>query len=227
MAQSKKSRHRYPVEHMMISDEITAGYQLEVDRSTAKLERDYAQAQKRLEAAERRAAKAGAKPPVQAKRSAASGRDKKLIDLWEEVEARRQELMAIERLMSGGYSGQRHQGPWELSPRGGIEPEPVVTTEDLVPAVRQAINDSEGAAHSPDHLLDVQAAAAVEAVTRSGWVEQAGWEYAARNGDVTLSCGFHTFEGALADALPKFGRFTIGRRPIGLWEEVAHDPEES
>ena len=75
---------------------------------------------------------------------------------------------------------------------------------DLFPAVREAINDSEGAAHSPDQLLDVQAAAAVEAMVRSGWVEQAGWEYAARNGDTTLSCGFHTFEGALADARSRF-----------------------
>jgi len=95
-----------------------------------------------------------------------------------------------------------------------------MSAEDLVPAVRQAINDSEGAAGSPDHLLDVQARAAVEAVVRSGWVQQAGWEYAARDGDVTLSCGFHTAEGALTDAAGKFERFTIGRRPIGVWEEV-------
>lgn len=101
-----------------------------------------------------------------------------------------------------------------------------MAADDLFPAVRQAINDSEGAAHTPDHLLDVQARAAVEAMVRSGWVEQAGWEYAARDGDVTLSCGFHTFEGALADAVSRFGRFTIGRRPIGLWE-VTHEPEES
>jgi len=104
-----------------------------------------------------------------------------------------------------------------------------MTTGDLVPAVRQAINDSEGAAHSPDELLDVQARAAVEAVERSGWVERAGWEYAARHGDVTLSCGFHTFDGAYGDALENFPGmvWTIGRRPIGLWEEVAHEPEES
>lgn len=103
-----------------------------------------------------------------------------------------------------------------------------MTTEDLVPAVRQAINDAEGAG-SPDHVLDVQAAAVVEAVVRSGWVEQAGWEYAARDGDVTLSCGFHTYRGALADAVARLGgrRWVIGRRPIGLWEEVAHDPGES
>jgi hypothetical protein len=104
-----------------------------------------------------------------------------------------------------------------------------MSAEDLVPAVRQAINDSEGAATSPDHLLDVQAAAAVEAVIRSGWIERAGWEYAARDGDVTLSCGFHTFDGALADAASRFAArvWTIGRRPIGLWEEVAHPPDES
>lgn len=90
---------------------------------------------------------------------------------------------------------------------------------DLFPAVRQAINDAEGAAHSPDELLDVQARAAVEAVARSGWVERAGWEYAARVGDVTLSCGFHTAEGCLVDAAEKgFTGFVVERRPIGVWE---------
>ena len=90
---------------------------------------------------------------------------------------------------------------------------------DLFPAVRQAINDAEGAAHSPDELLDVQARAAVEAMTRSGWVEQAGWEYAARDGDVTLSCGFHTLEGCLADAQTQgLTGFVVERRPIGVWE---------
>ena len=94
-----------------------------------------------------------------------------------------------------------------------------MTTDDLIPAVRQAINDSEGAAHTPDQLLDVQARAAVEAVERSGWVEQAGWEYAARSGDVTLSCGFHTFEGAAADAEARgLAGYVIDRRPIGVWE---------
>ena len=89
----------------------------------------------------------------------------------------------------------------------------------LFPAVRQAINDAEGAAHSPDELLDVQARAAVEAVERSGWVERAGWEYAARSGDVTLSCGFHTAEGCLLDAREQgFTGFVVERRPIGVWE---------
>ncbi len=88
-------------------------------------------------------------------------------------------------------------------------------------AVRQAVNDSEVAASNPDDLLSLQARAAVEAVQRSGWVEQAGWEYAARVGDVTLSCGFHTADGALADAQSQGHEgFTVERRPIGLWEQV-------
>lgn len=89
-------------------------------------------------------------------------------------------------------------------------------------AVRQAVNDSEVAASNPDDLLTLQARAAVEAVQRCGWVERAGWEYAARVGDVTLSCGFHTFEGARADAEsnhPDKG-WVVERRPIGLWGQV-------
>lgn len=95
--------------------------------------------------------------------------------------------------------------------------------EELLIGVRQAINDSEGAAGSPDDLLTLQARAAVGAVVRLGWVKQAGWEYSAKRGDVTLSCGFHTFEGALRDAEENHQEgFVIERRPIGVWEEVPH-----
>lgn len=93
---------------------------------------------------------------------------------------------------------------------------------DLELAVAAAIDASEAAAGSPDHLLALQAAAAVEAVVRSGWVERAGWEYAAKDGDVTLACGFHTAEGAGAYAAREHGHlaYTIERRAIGVWESV-------
>lgn len=113
----KKSRHRYPVELMGQSEEITPEYQLEVDRSTAKLEREYAQAQKRLEAAERRAMKAGEKP-VKKVRSKATSQEKNLIDLWAEVEVRRQELMEIEALMRGSHIPQRNRGKGSFKPVG-------------------------------------------------------------------------------------------------------------
>jgi hypothetical protein len=101
--------------------------------------------------------------------------------------------------------------------------------EELTVAVAAAIDASEAAAGSPDHLLALQAAAAVEAVIRSGWVAQAGWEYAAKRGDVTLSCGFHTADGAATHADRVYGDldYTIERRPIGVWELVPESSDDT
>ena len=88
--------------------------------------------------------------------------------------------------------------------------------DELTAAVRQAINDSEAAAHSPDELLDVQARAAVEAMTRSGVFEAHGFEYAVKRGDVTVAAGFNTLEQVEASGL----QGDIVRRPVGVWEPV-------
>jgi hypothetical protein len=119
MGAKKKSRHRVPVEIVMrITAEITPEYQRQVDRSTEKLEREYIQAQKRLEAAERRALKVGPEPHAKKRRSTADTREKRLIDLWAEVELRRQELMDIERLMHGSHVPQRNRGRGSFKPVG-------------------------------------------------------------------------------------------------------------
>lgn len=89
--------------------------------------------------------------------------------------------------------------------------------ELLLAAVRQAINDAEGAAGTQDHLLDQQARAAVGAMTRLGWVHGAGWEYALKDGDVTVELGFNT-EAQARSAVP--GRFTVERRRVGVWERL-------
>ena len=90
---------------------------------------------------------------------------------------------------------------------------------DLFAAVRQAINDSEAAAHSPDELLDVQARAAVEAMTRSGVFEAHGFEYAVKRGDVTVAAGFNTLEQAMEE-FPGLPGAEFVRRPVGVWEPV-------
>lgn len=92
--------------------------------------------------------------------------------------------------------------------------------EELLAATRQAINDSEGAAGSPDHLLTVQAEAAVGAVIRLGWVKAAGWEFAAKRGDVTAEIGFNTEGQALAWVARNPGDYVIVRRPVGVWERL-------
>lgn len=92
--------------------------------------------------------------------------------------------------------------------------------EELLAAVRQAVNDSEGAAHSPDHLLTVQSVAAVGAMIRLGWVKSAGWEYAVMDGDVTAEIGFNTEGQALAWVARNPGEYVIVRRPVGVWERL-------
>lgn len=89
--------------------------------------------------------------------------------------------------------------------------------EELLAAVRQAVNDSEGAAHNPDQLLTVQAEAAVVAMRRLGWIKQAGWEYAVMRGDVTLETGFNT-EGQARQWAAGLAGVEVVRRPVGVWE---------
>lgn len=91
---------------------------------------------------------------------------------------------------------------------------------ELAAAVRQAINDSETAASNPDHLLTLQATAAVGAMHRLGWIKQAGWEYAVMAGDVTAEIGFNTEEQARAWAARYDGEFVVERRPVGVWERL-------
>ena len=93
-----------------------------------------------------------------------------------------------------------------------------MTPEDeLLVGVRQAINDSDSAAGSPDDLLTLQARAAVGAVIRLGWVKQAGWEYAVMAGDVTAEIGFNTEGQAQSWIDDHPGGYTIERRPVGVW----------
>jgi hypothetical protein len=92
--------------------------------------------------------------------------------------------------------------------------------EELHAAVRQAINDSESAAGSPDHLLDLQASAAVGAMLRLGWIKAAGWEYAVMDGDVTAEVGFNTEGQALAWVEAHPGVYVVERRPVGVWEQL-------
>ena len=97
----------------------------------------------------------------------------------------------------------------------GVSPE-----EELLAAVRQAVNDSEVAASNPDDLLTLQATAAVGAVHRLGWIKQAGWEYAVMAGDVTAEIGFNTEGQAQAWMDDHPGRFVMVRRPVGVWERL-------
>jgi hypothetical protein len=86
---------------------------------------------------------------------------------------------------------------------------------ELEEAVRQAITD----VTNPEDLLTVQARAAVEAMTRLGYVQAHGWEFAVKRGDVLMAQSFNTREQADAE-LERWpaGEFQIVRRPVGVWE---------
>lgn len=93
---------------------------------------------------------------------------------------------------------------------------------ELEAAVRAAIIDAETAAGFPEALLTLQARAAVEAMTRMGFVQAHGWEYAVKRGDVTVAAGFNTLEQADAyrqrDRSGRADAVEIVRRPVGVWE---------
>lgn len=96
-----------------------------------------------------------------------------------------------------------------------------MSAELLFAAVRQAINDADGAAATPDDLLTLQAWAAVNVVGMLGYFESAGVEYAVKRGDVTEEVGFNTEDQARDYAARHLvGTFTIHCRPVGVWDRV-------
>ena len=99
----KQSPHKINHGWMVPSDAVDEDYQRQVDRSTDKSERVYANALKRLEAAEQRLIKAlTIKSPV------AKARETKAAKMA--VEARRQELIALQSMMTQTPRGSQHRG---------------------------------------------------------------------------------------------------------------------
>lgn len=92
---TRKSRHNPvpPPWYQPLPVVLTESYEREVERSTEKLERQYARAQKRVEQAETRLARAKAVPAARAKKH-------QLALLEQEVELRRAELEEFRRLMN-------------------------------------------------------------------------------------------------------------------------------
>jgi hypothetical protein len=122
MTKVRKSRHRVPILAAPESALISGRYQVEVDMSTQRLERRYRKAQRALEAAEKRAAKAWAEVLKKTR-----GARRRHLDLQALVEDRRRELREIERLMMPtDYTGRdsrrrlvRHETAAISIPLGG------------------------------------------------------------------------------------------------------------
>lgn len=82
---------------------MTERYAAEVERDTARLERAYRDAERRLDRAREKATKVAPLGPVATKRIT--------VELWREVELRMAELAEIERLMQpGNIASARHRG---------------------------------------------------------------------------------------------------------------------
>lgn len=97
-----KIRHRIPPEAHFVSDPIAPDYQAEVDRTMAKAATRQGVAERRLEAAERRLERAG-RIKAKAQRERATNGAREL------VEARRQELLAVQRAMTETGRPSKHR----------------------------------------------------------------------------------------------------------------------
>jgi hypothetical protein len=95
---------------------------------------------------------------------------------------------------------------------------------ELFAAIRQAINDADGAASNPDDLLTLQAQAVVQAVEYLGYILPAGTEYGVVQGTVTLEVGFNTLRQAELWAESNATEYQVRRRPVGVWEDVEGTP---
>jgi hypothetical protein len=96
---------------------VSAEYQAEVDRSTAKTEAAYARAQQRLAAAERRKQRAEQRL-TSSRLGWRADRARELRIATELVEIRREELLKLQDLMRATPASVEHRG------RGGYRPVP-------------------------------------------------------------------------------------------------------
>lgn len=95
---------------------IDPEYQREVDRSTNKLEIEYARETRKLIADERRHARLARTAPNAKTRGTRSHREREMRDLWTAIEARRVELRRMERLMSASPQSSSHRGTGSYRP---------------------------------------------------------------------------------------------------------------
>lgn len=119
-----KIRHKIPAAALK-SDAITPAYQAEVDRSTNKAQIAYERAERKLAAASQRLEQADEIIIAANSRGRKPSHDqlREVRIAAELVELRREELLAIERLMkSSGVGGNQNRG------RGGHRPVPSVAS---------------------------------------------------------------------------------------------------
>ncbi len=87
-------------------------------------------------------------------------------------------------------------------------------SEDLQARVLAAIRELD--------VVDLVAAAAINAVLEAGYFPGAGWEFAVRQGDRVVETGFNTEGQAVTWAERRLGKveYTVQRRRVGVWENA-------
>lgn len=111
----KRNTHKINHGWTVPSDVVDEDYQRQVDRTTDKSERVYAAALKRVQAAEQRLAKVTSiKSPVTRARETKAARAS--------LEARRQDLIALQALMTQTPAGSQHRGvdSYRAVPKGRV-----------------------------------------------------------------------------------------------------------
>lgn len=99
-------KHRIPVDRLRLTDEVTSEYQAEVDKHTARLEREYRAAQARLSAAEERAKRIDRRT---ASRSSRKAHERDSATAWALVDLYRLELEKFERMMQAVPASSQHR----------------------------------------------------------------------------------------------------------------------
>lgn len=113
-----KMTHKVPVN--LISNNMTGkldpDYERQVERSTRKLEVEYAKAYRRVEAVEKRALRAQLQSETLKAKKSRDKAKKEYKALILELEARRLELLELERMMTYTPAGSQNRGTKSFKP---------------------------------------------------------------------------------------------------------------
>ena len=107
-----KIQHRMPASafNSNMTGRIDEDYQIEVDRTTERLEREFNSERLRLESAERRHARIANSVKADKTRRAREHHDRDIRAAWALVEERRQELGRLAALMTSSPQSATHRG---------------------------------------------------------------------------------------------------------------------
>ena len=113
-----KIKHRVPLQNFSqdMTGKLDPEYERQVERSTNKLEVEYAKAQRRFESLEKRIAKTQIQVDTLKVKKARDKAKKEYKNLIDELEERRAELLELERMMTYTPAGSQNRGSKSYRP---------------------------------------------------------------------------------------------------------------